>query len=117
MKIKDLEQALDIFEKKAIKHDELTKNGESSSKINYQYNGIIEAVKWIYKNDSLNSLKKFYKNSKLSVRSWAASFLLEIDTNNAEKILEELILLNDFNSKYLLMEWKAGTLNMSFFKD
>jgi hypothetical protein len=117
MKIKDLEQALDVFEKKAIKHDEFTRNGESSSKINYQYNGIIDAVKWINKNDSLKSLNKFYNNSNLSVRSWAASFLLEIDTNNAEKILETLVLLNDFNSKYILLEWKAGTLNMDFFKE
>jgi len=106
MKIKNVEQALDIFEKKAIKHGELTKTGEIASKINYQYDGIVVAVKWLYKNGELIKLNKFYESPYLNVRSWAASFLLEIDTQNAEQVLDDLIKKKYFNAQYVLIEWK-----------
>ena len=117
VKIKNLEQALDIFEKKAIKYCEPAEAGETASKINYPHHGVIGAVKWLYKNGELIKLNKFYESPYLSVRSQVASFLLEIDAHNAEQVLEDLIKKGDSDAEHVLMKWKAGTLDMDFIKE
>ncbi len=116
MKIENLEQALDVFEEKTTKHGKLSKAGESARKLNYEYKGIIESVRWLYKNGNLISLSKFYKSHDIKVRSWAATFLLEIDTQNAVQVLEQLTKLNDSESENLLLEYREGNLDIDFYK-
>lgn len=117
MNIKNLEDALMKFEENTLKQEACNFEKGNARKYNQFSNNIASVAKWLYKNELLSELKIFYNHNSINTRSWAASFLLEIDTNNAIKILEELVLLNDFNSKYILLEWKAGILNMSFFKE
>jgi hypothetical protein len=116
MKIRNLEHALEVFEKKAVEHEKSTRNGESAKKINSYYNGIIEAVRWLYKHGELLKLKKFYSSSDSSLKSWAASFLIDIDSQNAVRVLEELAASKFIDAEYILMGWKDGTLDTDFYK-
>jgi hypothetical protein len=89
----------------------------SARKYNKYSDKICSSVKWLFQNHLLTELHRFYNHESINVKAWAARYSLEIDTTNALQILKELVLLNDSDSEYVLMEWRAGTLDMDFFKE
>ncbi len=117
MKIENLEDALSIFEKCAMAQEGINFENGSAGEFNKYSKNISLCATWLYKNDLLIRLTVFYKHKSKNVRGWAARFLLEIDTRNAVQVLEELTLLNDVDSKYVLLDWKEGNLNMDSIKE
>ena len=116
MKFKDVSHALSVFETATIQHQISTKDGESARKINAYYNKIIDSVRWLYQNNQLIRLNRFYDCPNLATRSWASSFLLEIDTDNAQTALNKLVEADYMNAQYILDNWKDGTLDLEFYK-
>ena len=113
-KIKKLERALEIFEDAAIKHaDAITQKG--SNKIaNRNYDKILAVAQYLRENKLLPELSVFYTHPNLSVRSWAAAYLLPVYEEKSIKILEEIAKLEGleaFNAEILIKEWRKGNLH------
>jgi len=113
-KIKNLKEALEIFEDAAIKHsDAITQKG--SSKIaNRNYDKISAVAMYLRENKLLPELSVFYTHSNLSVCLWAAAYLLPVYEEESIKILEEIAKLEGleaFNAEILIKEWRKGNLH------
>lgn len=112
-KIKNLKEALEIFEDAAIKQaDAITQKG--SSKIaNRNYDKILSVAQYLRENKLLPELSVFYTHPNLSVRSWAAAYLLPVYEEESIKILEEIAKFEGFgalDADILIKEWKKGKL-------
>lgn len=113
-KIKDLKEALEIFEDAAIKQaDAITQKG--SSKIaNRNYDRIAAVAQYLRENKLLHELSVFYTHPNLSVRSWAAAYLLPVYEKESIEILEEIAKLEGLEAleaEILIKEWKKGNLH------
>ena len=113
-KIKNLKEALEIFEDAAIKQsDAITQKG--SSKIaNRNYDKILAVAQYLRENKLLPELSVFYTHPNLSVRSWAAAYLLPVYEEKSIKILEEIAKIEGFgalDAEILIKEWRNGNLH------
>jgi predicted KAP-like P-loop ATPase len=112
---KDLEAALTAFEEAANEHGKATLLGNYKS-VNRNYNKIIAAVKFIFSAKENTSLLIFLNHPSESVRTWAASYLFEVDEKAAVKVLEGVASGNGIlamNAETILDEWRNGTLDMT----
>ncbi len=112
MKIRDIKEALSLFENAAIEQGKATYIGDHR-KANRNYDKIRDVVSYLRKNVALHELSIFYTHSNLSVRSWAASYLLPIDEKRSLQVLKEIANMEVFGSldaKMTIKEWKNGNL-------
>lgn len=109
MVIKDINHALEIFKKSAFLHGQATLSGEHKI-ANKEYKNISKAISFLKKNDSVSSLEKFLSIDSVSVKLWAASYLLDVDEYKALTVLSEIIdydtSILGFNAKMTMEEWK-----------
>ncbi len=112
-KEKTVDELLALFEKHAMNHGEAMASG-NSRKANYSHDKILEAVHYLKKKNKLEALVVFYNHSNMSVRSWAACFLLPMYEKKSLKILKEIAGMNipsvSFDAKMVIQEWKNGHL-------
>lgn len=110
--IKNVKDALELFEKAAIKQSEAIDKGNSKV-ANYNYDIMVEVAKFLRANKSLKELSVFYEHPNISVRSFAAAYLLPIDEENSIRVLDEIVkmkVLGSFDAKMTIQEWKNGNL-------
>ena len=110
-KIKNLKDALEIFEDAAIKQaDAIMQKGKIA---NRNYDKILSVAQYLRENKLLPELSVFYMHPNLSVRSWAAAYLLPVYEEESIKILEEIAKFEGFgalDADILIKEWKKGKL-------
>ena len=112
MKIKDIDEALSLFEKAAIEQGEASKLGKNKT-ANRNYDKIKNVVMYLKNNESLNRLSVFYVHPNVSVRIWAASYLLPLYEKESIKVLKEIAKMKFFGSldaQMTIREWKNGNL-------
>ena len=102
-KEKTVDELLALFEKHAMNHGEAMASG-NSRKANYSHDKISEAVHYLKKKNKLEALVDFYNHSNMSVRSWAACFLLPMYEKKSLKILKEIAGMN-IPSVFLMQKW------------
>lgn len=111
-KIKDVKDALGLFEEAAIKQGEAI--GEGNSKVaNRNYDKIAEVAKFLRANKCIKELSVFYEHSNVSVRLFAAAYLLPVDEERSIKVLDEIVkmkVLGSLDAKMTIQEWKNGNL-------
>ena len=107
-KIKNVEDALALFELCTIIHDECNKSGDYR-KSNKALDDKRKVIKYLLENDSIQNLKVFYKSSNLFARLSAATYLAPLDSENCYKIIKEIMDADEgwasFDAKYTLKEW------------
>lgn len=112
-KIKNLKEALEIFEDAAIKQADAIMQKGSSKIANRNYDKILSVAQYLRENKLLPELSIFYMHPNLSVRSWAAAYLLPVYEEESIKILEEIAKFEGFgvlDADILIKEWKKGKL-------
>lgn len=113
-KIKDISEALSIFQEAAINHAEATMQGNYKA-CNKNYALIVEAVSFLKKKNEIKALLELLKHSSAGVRSWAATYLLPVFEKEAIEALNELVKRNDIHAldaETTLSEWKKGNLKL-----
>lgn len=112
MRIKNVEIALQLFEEAAIKQGEASKLGKGKEANRY-YDKIGTIVTYLKSNRCLERLSLYYTHPDLSVRSWAAAYLLPLYEKESLKVLKEISKMKVFGSldaKLTIQEWKNGNL-------
>ena len=115
-KIKNVEDALALFELCTIIHDECNKSGDYR-KSNKALDDKRKVIKYLLENDSIQNLEVFYKSSNLFARLSAATYFAPIDNENCYRIVKEIMDMNEgwasFEAKYTLKEWtKVSSLEV-----
>lgn len=112
MKIKNIDEALSLFEKAAIEQGEAIKLGKHK-KANRNYDKMKNVVIYLRNNESLNRLSIFYVHPNVSVRTWAASYLLPLYEKESIRVLKEIVKMNilgSLDAEMTIKEWKKGNL-------
>lgn len=112
-KIKDINEALKLFEESSIKQAEATETG--NYKIGNRHHDIIIAcILFLYDSQQLRLLEPFLEHPHVGVRLWAAFALLSVERNEAEKVLRDIqngsYGIHRGNAMYTLKEWENGNL-------
>lgn len=110
--IKNVKDALELFEKAAIKQSEAIDKGNSKV-ANYNYDKMVEVAKFLRANKSLNELSVFYEHPNISVRLFAAAYLLPAYEKRSLKVLYEISQmrgLESLNAEMTIQEWQNGNL-------
>lgn len=114
MVIKDISHALEIFEKAAFLHGQATLLGEYKI-ANKEYKNISKASLFLRKNDLVSTLEKFLSVDNISIRLWAASYLLDVNESKALATLSDIIdsdtSILGFNAKMIMEEWKKDRVS------
>lgn len=117
MAIKTTEEALRIFIKSVNEHTKATENGEYKI-VNKNYRLITDAIKYLYRNGELYKLHDLLDDQSLSVKVWAASYLLKDFETEALEILKTASNANiphvSFNARIIIEEWQKGNLQFPF---
>lgn len=111
-KINNLKEALKFFEDAAIKYGEAIRNGKSKI-ANRNFDILADIAKYLRKNNSLYELSIFYTHPDISLRSWAATYLLPVYEKESIKVLKEIAKMDgieSFNAEMTIKEWKNGNL-------
>lgn len=111
-KITSVEQAIALFEKYTIKREGAIHCG-NSKKANYYYDKNQNIVQYLREMKCLDALSVFYEHPNISVRSWAACFLLPLHEKKSLSVLKEIANMNIFGSldaEMTIKEWKNGNL-------
>ena len=112
MKIENVDEALCLFEEAAIKQEEAVRSGKSKI-ANRNYDKIKSIVIFLKNNKSLGRLAAYYVHPNLSVRAWAASYLLPLYEKESIRVLKEIVNMKTFGSldaEMTIKEWKNGNL-------
>lgn len=116
-KIKNIDEALLLFEEYSIKQAIATEQGDYKSGNKY-YNNIIKIVLFLKESESLNKLKPFINHSNIGVRLKTAYLLLPFLQKECEIILAQISKgeygIHSFNAKTILEEWKKGSLTFPY---
>ena len=112
MKIENVDEALCLFEEAAIKQEEAIRSGKSKI-ANRNYDKMRSVVIFLKSNKSLGRLAVYYVHPNLSVRAWAASYLLPLYEKESIRVLKEIVNMKTFGSldaEMTIKEWKNGNL-------
>lgn len=110
--IKDIKEALELFETAAIKQGEAISNGNSKI-ANHNYDKMATVIKFLRTHKSLHELSKFYTHNNISVRLWTAAYLLPVDEKKSLDILKEIVnmkIRGSLDAEMTIQEWKNGNL-------
>jgi trans-aconitate methyltransferase len=111
-KIKDIDTALEVFKEAAKVHGEATETGNYKLG-NKNYDLIVKAVAYLKELNQTAQLYQLLDNINLSVRIWAATYLLPVDEKDALKVLDEASKgkgIISLNAELTIQEWKKGHL-------
>jgi HEAT repeat protein len=111
-KIKDIATAIEIFKEAAKIHGEATETGDYKLG-NKNYHLIFKIVTYLKETDQVALLIQLLGDTNLSVRIWAATYLLPINEERALEVLNEAAKnkgIIAFNAKITIDEWKRGHL-------
>jgi len=111
-KIKDIATAIEIFKEAAKIHGEATEVGDYKLG-NKNYHLIFKVITYLKETDQIALLIQLLDDTNLSVRIWAAAYLLPINEERALEALNEASKGNGiipFNAKVTIDEWKKGHL-------
>lgn len=111
-KMKDIIEALERFEKAAIKHAEATECGNYKA-ANKNYSIIAKVITFLKERDEMQSLSRFLNHHSDGVKGWSATYLLPIDEKRAIQALKEIAEGNgirSFAAETTLSEWRKGNL-------
>lgn len=112
MKIKNLKEAIALFEEASIKQAEATEQGNYKVG-NKCYKEIKKAIDFLKKNNALEILDICLNSHFVGVRLWAAYYLLPIREKESMKILEEIAQgtgIHSLTAETTLSEWRKGNL-------
>jgi transcriptional regulator with XRE-family HTH domain len=113
-KIKDLETALQIFEKTAMKHAKATEVGDYKT-ANKCYILISKVIVFLKEANEIKSLSNLLTHSSVGVRIWAATYLLPILEDEGILVLEQIAGktgIHALSARTTLSEWKKGNLKL-----
>jgi HEAT repeat protein len=105
--------AVEKFIEASIQHGVGTETGNSKL-ANKSYKVIKKNYDIIKENDLVNVLINLLEHENISVKLWAASYMLNIETEKAIAALKEVIgsksPLISFSAEMTLSEWEKGNL-------
>jgi hypothetical protein len=111
----DIEEAIKVIIESSQKHANATLTGDYKI-ANKNYYLIKNAVDFLIGNDGIEKLRELLTYNDVSVKVWAASFLLKKDDQKAVAVLQEIesksIPHHSFDAKILLQEWRKRKLNL-----
>lgn len=113
-KITDIEIAMKQFEEAAIAHEQATEKGDYKV-ANKSYTIITKAIAFLKEKSDIDKLSKFLTHESIGVRSWAATFLLPVQEDEAILVLEQIANgdgIRSFAAKTVLSEWRNGNLKL-----
>lgn len=111
-KIIDIETALQMFEEASIIQVQSSENGDYKTG-NKNYDKIVNAVSFLKKNNSIDSISYYLDHKSIEVRLWAACYFLPIDEKKAINVLKEITKQQGIiatTAEITLTEWKKGNL-------
>ena len=111
-KIKDIKEAMSLFEDNAIAFELSTETGDYKN-ANKQHDAIRKCIAYLKSEGQLEELQVFYESENPSVRLWSAYALLPVYPARSRKVLNDLIEEKcpmSFDAKITLQEWDKGTL-------
>jgi hypothetical protein len=114
MKIKDLKNALELFEDAAKEHAIATERGDYIA-ANKNYVKIIASVTFLKGENALDSLLPFLNNESVGVRIWASTYILPKHEKVGIKVLKEIMKqggIHSLNAEMTLSEWKKNNLKL-----
>lgn len=100
------------FIESAIKNGEAVEKGDSK-KANKEFDLIQKYYLELKESENTNILIPLLESNDKYVQLWSAYYLLPIETNRSEIVLEELSQIRgviSITAKFTLKEWKKGTL-------
>jgi len=112
MKFKDAGEALKTFKEAAIIHGECTENGNYKLG-NKNYKKIAAARNYLKEIGERELLRQFLNDSNLSVRGWAATYLLPLCENEALMVLNDIASTKGVyggDASTTIQEWRKGNL-------
>lgn len=112
-KIKNVKEALELFESAAMERSEALKMS-NSKKANRNYDKMAIIVKYLRENKSLHELAVFYQHPDICLRSSAAAYLLPLYEEKSIDVLQEIAEMKGiegFNAEMTIKEWKKGNLH------
>ena len=112
MKITDVDNALEYFREAAAIHGEATESGNYKLG-NKNYDLIVKSIDYLIKESAIDHLLKFLDDPNISVRVWAAAYLLPIYEKEALNTLLSIMQGNGIiagNAQITIQEWKKGNL-------
>jgi len=112
IEIENVDEALCLFGEAAIKQEEAIRSGKSKI-ANRNYDKMRSIVIFLKNNKSLGRLAVYYVHPNLSVRAWAASYLLPLYEKESIRVLKEIVNMKTFGSfdaEMTIKEWKNGNL-------
>ena len=113
MKIKDVSNALSLFEKHETQRG-IALNIGNSSKANYHYSKVREIVDFLKIENKLSDLSVFFQHSNPYVRLGAAVNLLPWNEKDCLEILKSIANnekgIVSIEAKYSIKEWENGNL-------
>jgi len=111
----NLKELTDQFINAAVGHGKGTLSGDSD-RTNREHDRIIETLKSIHSADpSFEVLVPLLQNEDMSVRTWAATYLLPHQTERALKVLDDASKekgLVAFSAGITANEWREGRLKL-----
>jgi hypothetical protein len=110
--INNIEGAMSVFERAAIRHSEASENGNYEI-ANESYKELINAKEYLLQHDQMGLLIELLEHESKAVRMWSARYLLPLNEPAATDALEQIANgtgILSFGAKMTLTEWKAGTL-------
>lgn len=110
--ISNINEALALYEQKAIKRGEALEEGRSKI-ANRCYDSICDIVSFLRAQKELKRLAIFYNHPNPYVRLNAAAYLLPLFEEKSLQVMEEIaqgIGPAAWNAKMTIQEWKSGNL-------
>jgi hypothetical protein len=114
MKIKNVQSAIELFEKSAKRHEDATEQGNYIA-ANKAYKEISTIIEFLKSENAITFLKNLFNSPSISVRMWSATYLLATNESEAIKILEEISIgpgIYSLDAETTLSEWKKGNLKL-----
>lgn len=111
MKIKSVEQAIELFELHSLKQFATFDTGDYKTG-NKSYDIAMDCINYLNEHHALETLRPFLKHEHPYVREFAAAVLLSSYQEECEAVLTELVKGNyrfaSLNAEIVLKDWKEG---------
>lgn len=112
VKIKDIQTALEIFEKASVKHAEATEQGDYLTG-NKCYQQITKAASFLKNEHAISALQEHLYHPSTGVRLWAACYWLPVNESEGIEILQEIASKSgilSLTAEVTINEWRKGNL-------
>jgi hypothetical protein len=113
-KVKDVSEALIIFEEAATNHAQATEQGDYKI-ANKNHDAIVKIASFLKEKNEIDKLTDFLSHPVDGVKGWAAIYLLPIKEQEAVQALEEIAkgkTIRSLAAEVTLREWRKGNLKL-----